>query len=87
MIWFETSCVQYNRWPIGYIFISPSPSIKVAIVGERIIYFATNYFFIFHHGLSPFFAPITVADSGHRGIYAFPHTPEIFKCEALLAMP
>lgn len=86
MIWFETSCVQYNRWPIGYIFIPPSPSIKVAIVGERIIYFATNYFFYFP---PPTFA-LLASRSGGLWTLAFTHsTPpqSYFKCEALLAMP
>lgn len=49
------------------------------------IYFAANYFFIFHH--RPFIFSAIMVGTLALGIYAFYHTPELFKCEALLVMP
>lgn len=62
------------------------PYLKMAVARGVLFILPLNYFFILHHRPFIFFGPLwwkTLA----LGIYAFTHIPELFKCEALLAMP
>lgn len=85
MIWFETSCVQYNRWPMCFL-IFPHPLSKWRLREEGLLFIFPPIIFLFSTTDHSYFRPIMV-ETLALGIYAFYHTPELFKCEALLAMP
>ena len=68
------------------IFPSPIPQSGGWDRGGSLFILPPIIFFIFHHRPFIFFGP-SWWKLWTSGIYAFTHTPELFKCEALLAMP